>query len=112
MAKNEIKEIFDVKRECLEKDTDTGFYGEIVGVCPLCGNKVIRDKYGYGCSGYKEGCKFRVSDYICERVISKNNVIKMLRDGSSAKIEGFTSKNGKKFDAYLFIENGKVIFKF
>lgn len=112
MAKSEIKEVFEVKRECLERDTDTGFYGEVVGVCPVCGSKVIRDKYGYGCLGYKEGCKFRISDYICERVISKNNVIKMLRDGSSAKIEGFTSKNGKKFDAYLIIENGKTIFKF
>lgn len=112
MAKSEIQEIFEVKRECLERDTDTGFYGEVVGVCPVCGSKVIRDKYGYGCLGYKEGCKFRISDYICERVISKNNVIKMLRDGSSAKIEGFTSKNGKKFDAYLVIENGKTIFKF
>lgn len=112
MAKDEIKEIFDIKRECLERDTDTGFYGEVVGVCPMCGSKVIRDKYGYGCSGYKEGCKFRISDYICDRIISKNNVIKMLMDGSSAKIEGFTSKNGKKFDAYLVIENGKVIFKF
>lgn len=112
MARTEIIEVFDNKRECLERDTNTGFYGDEVGVCPLCGNKVIRDKYGYGCSNYKEGCKFRVSDYICERIVSKNNVIKMLRDGSSAKIEGFTSKNGKKFDAYLVIKDGKVNFKF
>ena len=112
LAKNEISEVFKKERVCLEKDTDTGFYGEEVGICPVCGNKVVKSKYGYSCLGYKEGCKFSVSDYICERVISKNNVIKMLRDGSSAKIEGFTSKNGKKFDAYLVVENGKVIFKF
>ena len=112
LAKKEIQEVFDEKKECLEKDTDTGFFGEIVGTCPLCGKNVIRDRYGYGCSGYKEGCKFRISDYICNRIVSKNNVIKMLRDGSSAKIEGFVSKNGKKFDAYLVIDKDKVNFKF
>ena len=112
LAKEEISLVFKKERICLEKDTDTGFYGEEVGVCPVCGNKVIRSKYGYSCLGYREGCKFQISDYICNRVISKNNVIKILRDGSSAKIEGFVSKNGKKFDAYLVLENGKVNFKF
>jgi len=112
LAKNEISEVFKRERICLEKDTDIGFYGEEVGNCPLCGNKVVKSKYGYSCLGYKEGCKFQISDYICDRIISKNNVIKMLRDGSSAKIEGFTSKNGKKFDAYLVLDNGKVNFKF
>lgn len=112
LAKKEIQEIFDVKYECLEKDTDTGFYGEIVGSCPVCGKNVARDRYGYSCSGYKDGCKFRINDYICERIISKNNVIKMLQEGKSSKIIGFTSKNGKKFDAYLVIDKDKIVFKF
>lgn len=112
LAQKEIKEVFEVKNECLEKDVDTGFYGDEVGVCPLCGSKMVRGKYGYSCLGYKEGCKFQIGDYICGRIISKNNVIKMLRDGSSSKIEGFISKTGKKFDAFLVIENGKVVFKF
>ncbi len=112
LAKKEIQEVFEVKYECLEKDTDTGFYGEIVGSCPVCGKNVARDRYGYSCLGYKDGCKFRINDYICERIISKNNVIKMLQEGKSSKIIGFTSKNGKKFDAYLVIEKDKIVFKF
>ena len=112
LAKKEIKEVFEIKDESLEKDTDTGFYGDIVGVCPVCGSNVIRDRYGYGCLGYKNGCKFRISDYICNRVISKNNVMKILSEGISSKIEGFTSKNGKKFDAYLILDEDKVNFKF
>ena len=112
LAKREIEEVFIIKNVPLEKDEDTGLYGEIVGICPVCGKNVVRDRYGYGCSGYKDGCKFRVNDYICERIISKNNVIKMLKDGSSSKIEGFISKNGKKFDAYLVIDKDKVNFKF
>ena len=112
LARQEIEEVFMVKETSLEKDTDTGFYGELVGLCPLCGNKVIRDRYGYSCQGYKDGCKFKINDFICGRVISKNNVIKLLQEGSSSKIEGFISKSGKKFDAYLVLENDKINFKF
>lgn len=112
LARKEIEEVFFIKETSLEKDTDTGFYGELVGLCPVCGNKVVRDRYGYSCQGYKEGCKFKISDYICGRVISKNNVIKLLQEGRSSKIEGFVSKNGKKFDAYLVLEKDKVNFKF
>ena len=112
LAKEEIQRVFTVKEDSLEKDVDTGFYGDEIGVCPLCGNKVVRDRYGYGCVGYKSGCKFRVSDYICNRVISKRNVEKLLNEGISAKIDGFTSKNGKKFNAFLVLDNGKVSFKF
>ena len=104
--------VYLLHSSCLEKDTDTGFYGELVGLCPLCGNKVIRDRYGYSCQGYKDGCKFKINDFICGRVISKNNVIKLLQEGSSSKIEGFISKSGKKFDAYLVLENDKINFKF
>ncbi len=28
------------------------------GACPLCGDDVIKGKKGYGCSGWKGGCKF------------------------------------------------------
>jgi DNA topoisomerase-3 len=112
LVKEEISLVFNENETSLEKETDTGYFGEVVGACPICGCKVVKDRYGYGCSGYKEGCKFRISDYICSRVISKNNVIKLLQEGRTSKIEGFTSKNGKKFDAYLVLENGKIGFKF
>jgi DNA topoisomerase-3 len=29
-----------------------------LGECPLCGKEVIKGKTAYGCSGWKEGCKF------------------------------------------------------
>ena len=29
-----------------------------LGSCPLCGKPVIENKKAYGCSGWKEGCKF------------------------------------------------------
>ena len=32
----------------------------LLGTCPRCGKDIIEGKNGFGCSGYKEGCKFVV----------------------------------------------------
>ena len=83
-----------------------------VGVCPLCKKDVLRNRYGYGCIGYKDGCAFRINLVICGRVISKNNAIMLLKTGKTSKIKGFISKNNKAFDAYLKLNNGKIEFSF
>ena len=112
LAEREISEIFHRPSEPPETDKDTGFFGDIVGKCPLCGKDVIRYKNGYSCSGYKEGCEFSVYGFLCRRVISKSNMQMLLETGRSSKIKGFISKNGKSFDAYLKLEEGKVVFDF
>ncbi len=112
LAEREISEVFHRPSEPPETDKDTGFFGDIVGKCPLCGKDVIRYKNGYSCSGYKEGCEFSVYGFLCRRVISKSNMQMLLETGRSSKIKGFISKNGKSFDAYLKLEEGKVIFDF
>lgn len=113
LAEKEIGEVFKRREMPIELDTDTGLYGDEVGICPICGNKVVKGKYGYGCLGYKEGCKFRISSYICKRPISIANVRRLLSEGSTAQIEGFISKNGKPFKAKLrFDQENKVIFDF
>lgn len=117
LAEKEIDEIFRSVSEPPERDRDTGFYGDIVGKCPVCGKDVIRGRYGYGCTGYKEGCKFRFGAYICKRAISLSNAKLLLSEGQTSVIEGFTSKNGKLFNGRLKLadgENGekKVVFDF
>ena len=113
LAEKEIAEVFNRPLDPPETDKDTGFFGDIVGKCPLCSKDVIRYKNGYSCSGYKDGCTFSVYGFICRRVISKVNMQMLLETGRSSKIKGFISKAGKPFDAYLKIdENGKVVFDF
>lgn len=111
LAMKEIKEVFEKKEVTLEKDTDTGFFGDIVGTCPLCGNEVMKNRYAYGCKNYKE-CNFKINSIICGRVISKRNAEQLLKTGNTSKIEGFISKNGKSFDAKLKLDKDKVIFDF
>ena len=112
LAENEIKEVFNKKDVSIEKDKDIGFYGDIVGKCPMCGNDVIKNRYAYGCRDY-QNCKFKINTSICNRVISKSNVIKLLLEGTTSQIEGFISKNGKEFNAKLKLDNeNKVVFDF
>lgn len=113
LTRDELTEIFALRDAPIELDTDNGFIGDVVGVCPLCGGTVRRTRFGYGCSNYKESsCKFSVGAYILGRSISKSNIKLLIETGRTSKIQGFTSKNGKKFDAYLKLADGKVVFDF
>lgn len=86
---------------------------ENLGICPVC-NKghISANKLGYGCSRYKEGCKFFVSNKIAGKAISEGIIKKLIKDKKTNLIKGFTSKAGKKFDAHLKFTNGKVQFDF
>lgn len=112
IAQNEIKSVFFAEKLPPEKDTDDGFFGDVAGKCPVCGKDVIRTRFGYGCTGYKDGCKFSINGVICRRVISISNVKKLLETGKTYKIEDFVSKNGKNFSGYLKLENGRAVFDF
>ncbi|MBQ1234536.1 MAG: topoisomerase C-terminal repeat-containing protein [Oscillospiraceae bacterium] len=114
LAKAEIRQVFAHcgKQAAPETDTDTGFYGDKVGKCPLCGKDVVRGRYSYGCTGYKEGCNFKLNMLILKRAISLQNAKMLLNNGKTSLIRGFTSKNGKSFDAYLALKEGKVVFEF
>lgn len=111
VAKKEIKEVFNKKEVSIEQDTDNGFYGDIIGKCPKCGNNVIKNRYGYGCSNYKE-CDFKISGTICKRVVSLSNAKLLLEKGKTSKIEGFISKKGTTFNAYLILKDNKIEFSF
>lgn len=88
--------------------------GKILGKCPLCGGQIIEGKKGFGCANWKtKGCKFVIWKQIAGKKITKNLVKTLLERGETEKINGFKSKNGKKFDAKLKInQNGKIEFVF
>ena len=112
LAEREISEVFAKRELPLEDDFDDGFIGDEVEKCPFCGGVVRRTTFGYGCSNYKDGCKFGVNRVICGRVISKKNIQLLLTEGKTSKIKGFISKAGKPFDAVLRLENNGAKFDF
>ena len=114
LAEREIAEVFEKKADAdLSLDSETGFFGDIVTKCPLCGRDVKRFRTFYGCVGYKEGCKFSVNISICGRVISVANLKLLTESGRTAVIQGFVSSRTKKsFDSALKLENGRAVFDF
>ena len=115
ICESEIAEIFKsggVDPLPKSDSADTGEYGEILGVCPVCGKNVVRGRMNYGCMGYGSGCEFKVGITICKKTIPKTEVMRMLATGATAKMRGFISRNGKTFDARLVIKDGAAVFDF
>lgn len=85
-----------------------------VGECPLCGKPVVENKKGYGCSGFKEGCKFVIWKQFAGKKISEAQVKKLIKDGKTGLIKGFRSRKGSTFDAHLKYDKqkNKTVFDF
>jgi DNA topoisomerase III len=83
-----------------------------LGPCPLCGSAVVDQPKSYGCSGWKQGCRFAIWKKIAGKTIGVRTVASLLKGDKSALLKGFRSKTGKPFDARLKIEKGEVRFDF
>ena len=80
--------------------------------CPLCGHPLNQYKTGYGCSDYKNGCKFFVGK-ICGKKLTESQVKKLAENKKTGLIKGFKSKKGTAFNAYLILDSaGKINFEF
>lgn len=80
--------------------------------CPVCdGGELNELAWGYGCSNFKNGCKFSVSKEMFGKKISLSVIKEVLKNKkTSKKVEGFKSKNGKEYSAFLVLdENTKKI---
>ncbi|MGG0248772.1 DNA topoisomerase [Peribacillus frigoritolerans] len=81
---------------------------EVMGKCPLCGHAVIEGFKGFGCSNWKNGCKFVIwkNDKFLATMKKKptKTMVKSLLKNGVAPVKGLTSKKGNKFDALLRYE--------
>ncbi len=83
-----------------------------LGRCPLCGSDVVEQPKSYGCSGWKQGCKFAIWKTIAGKAIGVRTAQALLKRGQSPLLKGFRSKAGKPFEARLKLEGGEVRFEF
>ena len=81
---------------------------EALGACPVCAGDVVVGQKAFGCSNWKNGCKFVVWKTIARKEITANVVQTLLADQVTAVLSGFTSKAGKPFDAKLKVIGGEV----
>jgi DNA topoisomerase-3 len=88
---------------------------EPLGKCPACGGKIFETETSYICErsqADRKPCKFKLSKTILGREIPKEQAQKLFATGRTDLLEGFISKRGRPFSAYLKLENEKVGFEF
>ncbi len=83
-----------------------------IGLCPVCGGPVNERKGSYSCGNWRQGCRFAIWKVIAKKEIDRDTAICLLKDKTTAVIDGFKSKSGKDFSARLEIRNGEVKFLF
>ena len=77
-------------------------------LCPKCTKNLMKGKYAYQCD-----CGFSVPHLIAGLEIEDQQIEKLLEDGRTDLISGFTSQKGKNFEAYLVLgADGKTNFEF
>ncbi|MEQ2466465.1 type IA DNA topoisomerase [Niallia sp. Sow4_A1] len=84
---------------------------EVLGKCPVCGHSVVEGKKGFGCSNWKNGCKFVIwkNDKFLATMKKKptKTMVKHLLKNGKAPVKGLVSKKGNKFDAMMKYEKNQ-----
>lgn len=101
----------------IKEDTTFGgwaaadLHKEPAGRCPECGKPVIESPKAFGCSGWKEGCKFTIwkNDRLITSLGKKVSyeMVKILLEHGKVGFRNCVSKKGNKFDAYFYYEKNK-----
>ena len=115
LAEKEIAEVFAKNPNKIPAKPATEVerkVGEIVGNCPVCGERIVCGRQSFGCMGFSKGCEFRVPFTLCRRPLLSKEVYSLLKDGKTNKLYGFYSRAGKPFSASLLIRDGQVVFDF
>lgn len=80
--------------------------------CPKCQQgSLLKGKTAYGCSRWKEGCKFLLPFSFMDKKIPEKQLARLIEQGSTIQIRGF-KKDGKKTNGNLkFNDNFELFLK-
>jgi DNA topoisomerase-3 len=84
------------------KDPSTG-----AELCENGSSYILREREG---EGWKQS--FRVGRLMCQKPIPREAAIALVEKGKTDLIQGFISKKGRPFDAFLKRENGRIAWEF
>ena len=101
---NEKDEKTKSKTEIKKRSSKVEYDNENAIICPKCKNgKMIRGKKAYGCSSWKDGCKFLIQFEIYGKKLSEKQAFALLTKRKTGKISGF-KLNDKKITAKLYLD--------
>jgi DNA topoisomerase-3 len=76
-------------------------------LCEVGSSHILRERDG---DGWKQA--FRIGRLMCQKPITREYAIELIRDGKTELIKGFISKKGRPFDAFLKREGAKFTWEF
>lgn len=98
VQKSEIKK--DIKKKA----------GIISETCPKCkSGHIIKGKSAFGCSDYKNGCRFVLPFKFKDKKISEKQYIRLLQKGSTVNLKGFKTEVGEIEGLIRFDDQFKLI---
>ena len=107
-VKNIVTQIFSLQAAI------TASTRKSLGTCPSCKKgQIVEYPQSYGCTEFKNGCKFGIWKEIAKKKITHKNVEDLITKGRTSLIKGFKGKSGNDFEAYLVLDsNLKTAFEF
>ncbi len=78
----------------------------VIGTCPRpgCGGMIFMGRKGYGCSHYKEGCKFVIWKENHGRILSDTQVKALIEKGRTGKLK-LAGEDGTPLEGKLVLNN-------
>ena len=78
---------------------------ESIGECPICGNPIVENDKGFGCTNWKNGCNFTIwknDKFIAAlgKKVSKQ-MVELLLENGKVGFRNIKSKKGTTYSAYL-----------
>ncbi|AIQ74778.1 type IA DNA topoisomerase [Paenibacillus odorifer] len=94
------------KRKPANEEESANSGPKIIGNCPRpgCGGMIFMGKKGYGCSHYKEGCKFVIWKENHGRTLTDTQVKALIEKGRTGKLK-LTSEDGTPLEGKLVLNN-------
>ena len=83
-----------------------------LGACPLCGSDVVEQPKSFGCSGWKQGCKFAIWKTIAGKAIGVRTAQALLKQGQTPVAPRLPIEGRQPFRGAAEAGGGEVRFDF
>lgn len=86
-----------------------------IGPCPVCHQgEVMPNRVGWGCSRYKQGCRFLIYRQVAGKSLTEVQVKTLVAGKTTRRLKGFVSKAGKPFEARMRLDgpDARITFVF
>lgn len=93
------KEKFDAKLKLVDGKIVFEFGSGLF--CPECGKELRKMDWGYGCTGYTDGCKFSISNNYSGKRFSERDLNNLLNGKTIGPYEFTSQTKGTKFNAKI-----------